>query len=122
MKDAKDIITAIRAEHLALTSVAYLKAIAELLRQGSGSRGSHLVLAEDGTEIHAAIIDKTAGKTLNFKPENEALRNSVLRVKYDPQADDLFVCDSIPVRTARTGDKAFEPAWQDFRDGKIYKD
>jgi succinate dehydrogenase/fumarate reductase flavoprotein subunit len=122
LKEPKDIIAAIRAEYLALTGVAYLKAIVELLRKGSGSRGSHLVTCEDGTEIHAAIIDKATGKPLNFKPENEALRNSILRVKYDPQADDLFVCESIPVRTARTGDKAFEPAWQDFRDGKIYKD
>jgi hypothetical protein len=122
LKDGKDIVKAIRAEHLALTSVAYLKAIAELLRQGSGSRGSHMVVSEDGTEIHPAIINMTAGKPLNLKPENEALRNSILRVKYDPQADDLFVCESIPVRTAPTGGKAFEPAWQDFRDGKIYQD
>ncbi|MHC4619989.1 MAG: FAD-binding protein [Planctomycetota bacterium] len=122
LKEAKDIVAAIRAEHLALTSVAYLTAIVELLRQGGGSRGSHLVLAEDGTEIHPAIIDKTTAKALKFKPENETLRNSILRIKYDPQADDLFVCESIPVRTALAAGKAFEPAWQDFRDGKIYKD
>ena len=41
----KDIPSAIRAEHLALASVAYLKAIVSLLEQGSGSRGSHLVLS-----------------------------------------------------------------------------
>ncbi|MHC4334325.1 MAG: FAD-binding protein [Planctomycetota bacterium] len=122
LKEGKDVVSAIRAEHLALTSVAYLKAIAELLGQGGGSRGSHLVICEDGTEIHPAIINMTAGKPLNLKPENEALRNSILRVKYDPQADDLFVCESTPVRPAPTGGKAFEPAWQDFRDGKIYKD
>jgi succinate dehydrogenase/fumarate reductase flavoprotein subunit len=122
LNEAKDIVAAIRAEHLALTSVGYLKAIAELLGQGGGSRGSHLVLAEDGTEIHPAIIDKAAGKALKFKPENEGLRNSILRIKYDPQVDDMFTCESTPVRTAPTGGKAFEPAWQDFRDGKIYRD
>ena len=121
-EDTDAVITAIQAEHLALTSVAYLKAIVELLRQGGGSRGSHLVLADDGTEIHPAGINKTTGKSLKFKPENEALRKSILRLKYDPQADELFVCESIPVRTAPTDGKAFEPAWQDFRDGKIYKD
>jgi len=41
-KDAKAFITAIQAEHLALASVAYLKAVVELLKQGSGSRGSNL--------------------------------------------------------------------------------
>ncbi|HUT31761.1 MAG TPA: FAD-binding protein [Sedimentisphaerales bacterium] len=122
LKDVKDIVKAIRAENLALTSIAYLKAIVGLLRQGSGSRGSHLVLADDGTEIHPAVINKATGKALKFKPENEALKNSILRLKYDPQADDLFVCESVPVRAAPIVGKAFEPAWQDFRDGKIYKD
>ncbi|MHC4616646.1 MAG: FAD-binding protein [Planctomycetota bacterium] len=120
-KKAKDIISAIQAEHLALTGVAYLKAIVELLEQDSGSRGSHLVLAEDGTEIHPAIMNTSTGKSLKFKPENNTLRNSILRIKYDPQADDLFVCESIPVRQAPTDRKAFEPAWQDYRDGEIYK-
>jgi succinate dehydrogenase/fumarate reductase flavoprotein subunit len=69
LRDAKDIVTAIRAEYLALTGVAYLKAVVELLRQGGGSRGSHLVLAEDGTEIYPAIINKATGKPLKFKPD-----------------------------------------------------
>jgi succinate dehydrogenase/fumarate reductase flavoprotein subunit len=119
---AKDIISVIQAEHLALTGVAYLKAIVELLEQDSGSRGSHLVLADDGIEIHPAVMNKSTGKSLKFKPENETLRNSILRIKYDPQAADLFVCESIPVRPAPTDRKAFEPAWQDYREGKIYKD
>lgn len=121
LKEVKDIIKAIRAEHLVLTSVAYLKAVVELLRQGGGSRGSNLVLAEDGIQIHPAVAN-AAGKALRFKPENEALRSSIMRLKYDPQADDLFACESVPVRAAPTDGKAFEPAWQDFRDGKIYED
>jgi succinate dehydrogenase/fumarate reductase flavoprotein subunit len=122
LSEAGDSITAIRAEHLALTSVAYLRAIVELLRQGGGSRGSYLVLSEDGREIYPAIINKAAGKPLKFKPENETLRSSILRIEYDPQADDLFVCESIPVRAAPTDRKAFERAWQDYREGKIYED
>ncbi|MBA7649443.1 hypothetical protein ES703_57240 [subsurface metagenome] len=120
-ENAKDIVTAIQAEHLALTSVAYLKAIVELLEQGSGSRGSHLVLAGDGVEIHSDIINKTTGKPLRFKPENQALRNSILRIRYNPQATDLFTCENIPVRQAPADSKAFEPAWRNFREGKIYK-
>ncbi|MFQ6036909.1 MAG: FAD-binding protein, partial [Sedimentisphaerales bacterium] len=92
LEEAKEIVTAVRAEHLALASVAYLKAIVELLEQGSGSRGSHLVLAEDGVQIHPNIINEAAGKVLKFKPENEQLRNSILQVKYDESSSDLFRC------------------------------
>jgi len=119
-KDAKTVITAIQAEHLALTSVAYLKAVVELLRHGSGSRGSHLVLAKDGIEIHPDVIDKATGKPLKFKPENESLRNSILHIEYDESSPDLFRSSSAELRPAPSDRKAFEPAWQDYREGKIY--
>jgi succinate dehydrogenase/fumarate reductase flavoprotein subunit len=120
LKDAGAIVKAIQAEHLALTSVAYLKAIVELLVQGSGSRGSHLVLAEDGIEIHPDVIDKATEKPLKFKPENESLRSSVLQIEYDESLPDLFRCNNIELRSAPTDRKAFEPAWQDYREGNIY--
>jgi succinate dehydrogenase/fumarate reductase flavoprotein subunit len=120
VKNKKTIICAIQAEHLALTSVAYLKAIVELLSQGSGSRGSHLVLVEDGVEIHPDVIDKATGKPLKFKRENQALRKSVVQIEYDEKSPDLFRCRNVEVRRAPTDRKAFEPAWQDYREGKIY--
>ncbi len=114
----KDLITAIRAEHLALTSVAYLKAIVELLASGSGSRGSHLVLAEDGQTIHPAILRD--GKPLRFKPENSTLRTTIQQIEFAPSLLDLFETRTIPVRPMPKDRKAFEPAWQDFREGRIY--
>ena len=120
LKNAKAVIKAIQAEHLALTSVAFIKAVAELLEQGSGSRGSHLVLIEDGVEIHPDVINKATGNALRFKPENESLRKSVLQVEYDESSPDLFVCSNVELRPALTDRKAFEPAWQDYREGKIY--
>ena len=120
LKNARDIITAIQAEHLTLASVAYLKAIVEFLEQGGGSRGSYLVPAEDGTEIHPDIINKATGAALRFKPEEERLRNSILQVEYDAGEPDLFRCKNIEPRPAPTDRKAFEPAWQDYRKGKIY--
>ena len=120
LKNAKGVITAIQAEHLALTSAAFLKAIVELLQLGSGSRGSHLVLADDGAEIHPDITNKTTGNTLKFKPENEQLRNSILQIEYDPDEPDLFRCNTIEPRPVPTLGKAFELAWQDYREGKIY--
>jgi succinate dehydrogenase/fumarate reductase flavoprotein subunit len=120
VKDAKALIAAIQAEHLALTSVAYLKAVVELLAQGSGSRGSHLVLAEDGIEIHADVIDQATGKPLKFKPENQSLRSSILQIEYDESSPDLFRGTIVNIRPTPKDRKAFEPAWQDYREGKIY--
>jgi succinate dehydrogenase/fumarate reductase flavoprotein subunit len=120
LKNAQEIIKAIQAEHLALTSAAFLKAIVELLQLGSGSRGSHLVLADDGTEIHPEITNKTTGKTLKFKPEQEQLRNSILQIEYNPDEPDLFRCNNTEPRPVPTLGKAFELAWQDYREGKIY--
>lgn len=120
VQDAKGIVTAIRAEHLALASVAYLKAVVELLQLGGGSRGSHLVPAEDGIEIHPDIINKATGKPLKFKPENESLRKSIVQIEYDESLPDLFRCREIELRSAPTGRKAFEPTWRDYREGKIY--
>jgi len=120
LQDAKNIIKAIQAEHLSLTSAAYLKAVVELLERGSGSRGSHLVLAEDGIEIHPDVINKATGEPLKFKRENESLRNSILHIEYDESKAELFRCAEVELRPARRQRKAFEPAWQDYREGKIY--
>jgi len=92
----------------------------ELLRQGSGSRGSHLVLSGDGIEIHPDVIDKTTNKPLKFKPENQSLRNSILQIEYDESSPDLFKSRTIELRPTPTERKAFEPAWMDYREGKIY--
>ena len=119
-ENARGVVKAIQAEHLALASVAYLKAVVELLGQGSGSRGSHLVLAEDGIQIHPDVINKATGEPLRFKPENKALRDSILQIEYDDSSPDLFRCRSVKPRPVPTERKAFEPAWQDYREGKIY--
>ncbi|MBN2182265.1 MAG: FAD-binding protein [Sedimentisphaerales bacterium] len=119
-KDKKDLIAAIQAGHLALAGAGFLKAVVELLKQGGGSRGSHLVLSEGGTEIHPDVIDKATGRALRFKPENESLRSSILQIEYDESSPELFRSRTIELRPAPTDRKAFEPAWQDYREGKIY--
>ncbi len=120
LENPKAIVKAIQAEHLALTSVGFIKAVVELLEQGSGSRGSHLVLSDDGIEIHPDVINKATGNALRFKPENESLRKSILHVEYDENSPDLFSCCNVEPRPAPADRKAFEPAWQDYREGKIY--
>ncbi len=120
LKSKKDIITAVQARHLSFASIGYLKAVIELLKAGSGSRGSHLVLTKDGVAIHPDIKDPDTGETLKFKPENEKLRKSILKVKNDENSEDLFSCETIELRRAPDDRKAFEPAWKDYRERKIY--
>lgn len=118
--NAQSLVAAIQAEHLALASIAYLKAIVDLLTQDGGSRGSYLVLSPHGIPIHPDIRHKATGGPLAFRPENQALRDRILRTEYDETSPDLFKCSTIVPRTAPTESKAFEPAWQEFRKGKIY--
>ncbi|MGD0381888.1 MAG: FAD-binding protein [Thermoguttaceae bacterium] len=119
-RSAQQAVAAIQARHLALTSAAYLKAVVSLLEQGGGSRGSHLVLSDDGVEIHPSVIDRRTGRPLRFKKENVELRKEIQRVEFDPEKDDLFACQNVAARPAGKPPAAFEPAWEDFRKGKIY--
>jgi succinate dehydrogenase/fumarate reductase flavoprotein subunit len=119
--DRASFITAIQAEHLALTSIAYLKAIVELIGQDGGSRGSYLVLSPHGVPIHPDIINKMTGEPLAFRPENQNLRDKIFRIRYDEDAPDLFECTSVPPRLMPSARKAFEPAWEDYRKGRIYE-
>lgn len=116
---AKDIIIAIQAEHLSLASAAYLKAITALLERDSGSRGSHLVISSDGIAVHSSVVDKD-GKELRFKPENKTLRKTVLRIIFNPANSEMFDVEEVAVRPVPKERKAFEPAWQDYREGKIF--
>jgi succinate dehydrogenase/fumarate reductase flavoprotein subunit len=118
--DAQSLIAAIQAEHLALASVAYLKSIVDLLIQNGGSRGSYLVLSPHGVPIHPDIKRKATGEPLAFRPENPDLRNRILRTEYDESSPDLFKCSGVAPRAVPSTRNAFEPAWQEYRKGKIY--
>jgi hypothetical protein len=120
VKELKDLLSAIQAEHLAFSSIAYLKAVVELLKAGSGSRGSHLVLSEDGSGIHPDVKDPDTGKPLKFKPENKDLRKTIIRIQLNEKTGE-FECESVGVRVAPKDRKAFEPAWTDYRQGRIYQ-
>ena len=116
-------VAAIQARHLALTSAAYLKAVVSLLEQGEGSRGSHLVLSADGVEIHPSIIDQRTGGPLRFKRENAELRKEILRAGVRSRKMRTFLCaeTSFPAARPPNPRPAFEPAWEEFRAGKIYQ-
>jgi len=119
-RDSESVRAALQAEHLALASIAYLKAIVDLLVQDGGSRGSYLVLSPHGIPIHPDVRDKAAGEPLAFKLENQDLRDKIQRIEYDERARDLFRCTMITPRTARVERRPFEPAWREYREGGIY--
>ena len=122
VSSTSDAIAAIQARHLVLTSVAYLKAIVDLLKRGGGSRGSHMVLADDGILIHPDVLENQSGQPLRFKPENLALRKQIQQIVMDAKAKDLFACGMIKPRSSAKAPISFEVAWNDYRHGHIYRE
>ena len=112
---------AILAEQQCLTHVAMLKAICGMIQRGAGSRGSHCILADDGIEMHPSLIAPAGGKPYRFRPENTDLRKSILHLRFNPKAEDLFDLWDEPPRPIPDRQIAFEPAWTEFREGKIYR-
>lgn len=112
----KDLILAIRAEHLALAEAAFLAAIVEYIESGGGSRGSFMVLPDD-----ADVSDVVAGKPNAFLPENEDLRATIAEVKIESLQECTFKITRVPARPIPVRDDAFELAWAAFRNGEVYE-
>ena len=112
---------AIAAGQQCLTQIAMLKAICEMFARGAGSRGSHCILDDDGVEMHPRLIDPLTDRPYRFKPENETLRNEIVELTFNPEAEDLFDASVTPPRPTPKNDTAFEPAWARFRAGEIYE-
>ncbi|MGC9455142.1 MAG: FAD-binding protein [Phycisphaerae bacterium] len=117
----KDLPIAVRTIQQALTHTAMLRAICAMFDRDVGSRGSHCILDDNGEPMHPKLIDPRTDAPYRFKGENEKLRNHILHVAYNGDAEKLFdVRDETP-RPVPDRDIAFEPAWAEYREGKIYK-
>ncbi|MCD6303572.1 MAG: FAD-binding protein [Planctomycetes bacterium] len=112
---------AVQVRQQCLTHAAILKAVCGMFDRGAGSRGSHCILDEDGIEMHPALIDPRTDRPYRFRPENEALRDIILTVRYDEQAEDLFELSEQAPRPIPDRQVAFEPAWAEFRRGRIFE-
>ena len=117
----KQLPDAIIAVQQSLTQVAILKAQAVLFARGVGSRGSHCILDSQGVEMHPNLTDPETGAPYRFRSENEALRNEILCIAFDRAADDLFTTRLVAPRPVPAREIAFEPAWTEYREGKIYE-
>lgn len=116
----KDVILAIRAEHLALAQAAFLEAIVEYIKSGGGSRGSFMVLDDDGEVISPDLIDPGTGRPYAFLAENEELRHTIAEVEIDSLENCTFRIIRVPVRPIPVRDEAFELAWTAYRTGEVY--
>ena len=110
-----------RVEQQCVTHAAMLFAVREMLARGAGSRGSHCVLDDAGDEMHPALVNPDRGKPYRLKAENEALRDHILAVRFDPNREELFECRDEKPRPVPQRDVAFETAWREFREGNIYE-
>ena len=104
-----------------LTQVAMLTAICAMFERGAGSRGSHCILDENGVEMHPALVDPETGEPYRFLEENEELRKQIVTLAYNAETSGLFDVWDTPVRPIPGRDIAFEPAWTEFREGKVYE-
>ncbi|HZJ87812.1 MAG TPA: FAD-binding protein, partial [Sphaerochaeta sp.] len=102
------------ARHLALTHLVYLEAIAEYLKQAFGSRGSALILQEDGKAIHPKL-----DSFWRFTPENTEGRAESITTIYQggESMHGRVACRPIPDE-----EYWFETVWRDFLAGKHFND
>lgn len=121
LQNRLEIISAIQAEHLALAQVAFLDAVAEYIEAGGGSRGSFMVMRDDGDIVHSSLINPADGKPIAFVPENEGLRKTIAEIEIDSLQDASFKATRIPVRPIPIRDDAFELAWTAYRTGEVYE-
>jgi hypothetical protein len=118
----KQLPEVVRAEQQCLTHLAFLEAIRGMLDRGAGSRGSHCVLDEAGEQMHPELYDPATRTPYRVKPENEGLRDHVLVLRHDPAAAGLFELRDEKPRTVPRRDAAFETAWTEYREGKVYRE
>ena len=121
IEQRSDLIGAIRAEHLSLTQLAFLEAIVEYIESGGGSRGSFMVLREDGDVVHPDLVDPSTDRPYAFVPENEELRQTIAEVEIDSIDNGTFSLKRVSVRPIPARDDPFEVAWTAYRTGEVYR-
>jgi succinate dehydrogenase/fumarate reductase flavoprotein subunit len=107
--DAAGIPLLLRSRQLALTHAAYLRAIADYVERGGGSRGSALYADSGGQCLHPAL-----GPSWQALPEQPALQEQLQELVYGPGG---FAARWIDRRPIPDTDDWFEHVWQTFREG-----
>ncbi len=109
-----DLPEALRNRYLCFAHAVYLEAVLFAVESGVGSRGSAIVLSEDGTKIHDKLDDQW-----RILPEDARFREKVQEtlVQPDGKVEHRWV-DRRPIPES---DLWFETAWARFRSGEVYE-
>jgi hypothetical protein len=71
--------------------------------------------------MHPALGDPDTGKPYCVKAENESLRDHILAVRYTGDRECLFESADERPRPVPLREVAFETAWREFREGKVFE-
>lgn len=110
-----DLRESLRNRHLAQAHVLYLEAVLYAVQSGAGSRGSAMVVDEQGIQVHEKL-----GVEWKLQPENLGFREKVQETCLKP--DGLIENRWVQRRPIPESDVWFETAWARFRSGEIYDD
>jgi succinate dehydrogenase/fumarate reductase flavoprotein subunit len=105
---------AMASRHLVLAHAAYLEAIRAFLEAGGGSRGSSLVLDEEGLPVLEGRLEGW-----RFKPENESFRDLIVETSWDSEGE-KFVSSFGKRRPIPEDDSWFENVWGDYVKGIVF--
>ncbi len=109
----RDIPVAFQNRQLVFAQAAYLEAIQTYLKNNGGSRGSYLVMDQNGIPVLEEL-----GNTWRYKPENPEFREKVLITYLNENAQ--FESKWEDRRPIPTEDYWFENVWADFRSKAIF--
>jgi len=112
--DQGGFMRAMEVRELALAQLGFLEAILDLLKRGSGSRGSHLVTDPAGTLPHPNL-----GQEWKYIPENLELRKEILGIVYNLE-NDTFESRTSKPNPRPEAEYWFENTWAEYRQATIF--
>jgi succinate dehydrogenase/fumarate reductase flavoprotein subunit len=114
----KQLARASEDRHLALTSIAFLRAIEAYIEGGGGSRGGYMILDAAGD----VALESKRGRELPHRSENLAKRQEILELALVPDSLCDFAVEPVAVRPLPEDDSWYETAWAAWNRGEIYDD
>ena len=114
----------LKIRHMIIAHYCYLKAIEGYISHGGGSRGSYVILSQEGETLHALL-----GDDYTIKPENTDMRKVIQVIEFSPPPDsgdsedneiDLMRESYIPCRSIPAEEHWFEQVWSNFVSGNIF--
>jgi len=110
-----ELVEALRNRQLCFAHATYLDATLFALKSGVGSRGSAIVLSEEGQSIHDKL-----GQEWSIAPEDPSFHEKVQETRFS--AGGAVANVWVDRRPVPEPDAWFETAWAAYRSGAIYED